>query len=309
MESNVTRQFHSSNSISKNAGDDFFQLNEYNGQELYYAIAMFVINVFLCLTALFGNFASLVAIWKTPSLRSPGNALLASLALSDFAVGLISHPLFLARLSGEIFDISTFSHNLAVAFNISTTFLTSASLLTITAIGVDRLLALQLHLRYEIFVTQFRVCWVAISIWTYSAFFSSSLVWFTDLYVILLAPSLVTLLVVNFGIYVSIYLIVRRHQAQIQQQQHQQGEENNRNIFSIARFKKSAVNTFLVYILLLCCYFPFGAVSLVKGLRFYSSVYLDATGTIVLLNSSLNPLLYCWRVREMRTAIKHMLCR
>ena len=265
-------------------------------------IAFCAVNVFLCFTSLFGNFATLIAIWKTSSLHSPANTLLSSLAVSDFAVGLICHPLLITCV------ISASSRILWDAFNMLGSFLCFASFCTTTAIGVDRLLALQLHLRYESLVTQFRVCWVIFFIWVISAFLSSLVKWFFNLYLKVLVSVIVTLLAGNFVVYLRLYSIVHRHQLQIQQQQH---GVNNGNIFSVRRFKKSAVNTFLVFILLLCCYSPFAVATgilVVGGEKTCANVYKITSTLIVLLNCSLNPLLYFWRVREIRTAIKHIVC-
>ena len=59
---------------------------------------MGVINAVLCFTAVFGNSAILIAIWKTSSLHSVANILLANLAVSDLAVGLVGQPLLVVFL-------------------------------------------------------------------------------------------------------------------------------------------------------------------------------------------------------------------
>ena len=115
----------------------------------------------------------------------------------------------------------------------------------------------------------------------------------------------ISLLAGNFVVYFKIYLIARRHQRQIQHQHQHQRQVSNENIVRVTRFKKTALNTFLVYILLLCCYMPYSFVALYGG----SPIVGFATVTLVFLNSSLNPLLYCWRDREIRTAVKQLFCR
>lgn len=299
MENTVTPLFQVSNSSNSSLQENFIEKDK----ELYFTIAILVVNVFLCPVALLGNLATLIAIWRTPSLGSPANTLLSSLAVSDFAVGLIVHPIFIARLSLYISENGIHSFTVFMVFNIIAIFLCCASFLTVTAIGLDRLLAVQLHLRYSSAVTQFRVCWVIIFIWIFSAFFTSIQLWLTHLFTVLVAPTVLTLLVINFLIYWRIYLIVRRHRAQIQRLQ----LTGNGNISRIKRIQRSALNTFLVYFLLLCCYSPFAVTISLKGKVMRS--LLDATGTIILLNSSLNPLLYCWRVREIHIAMKQVFCR
>ena len=251
----------------------------------------------LCFTALIGNSAILITIWKTSSLHSAAYILLASLAVSDLTVGLVSHPLFIVK---SLFD--TFTVHLLL--NILGPFLSLASIITVTAIGVDRLLALQLNLRYEAEVTPFRVTLVVIFIWVLSGIFASVVLWMPNLFDIISSDVIISLLVENFVVYMKIYLIVRRHQKQIQQQQQQ---ATNTHITSVKRFKKTALNTFLVYILLVCCYIPQSLVVMaaVTGVGITSETY-SITITFICLNSSLNPLLYCWRDREIRTSMKQL---
>ena len=97
-------------------------------------------------------------------------------------------------------------------------FLSIASFFAVTAIGVDRLLALQLHLRYEAVVTPFRVTWVVIFIWVLSGIYASTKLWISNRYDTISSAIIVWLLVGNFVVYLKIYLIVRRHQKQIQRQ-------------------------------------------------------------------------------------------
>lgn len=136
-------------------------------------------------------------------------------------------------------------------------FLCSVSFYTATAIGIDRLHALQLHLRYEAEVTPFRVTVIITFIWVFSGLSAGTRLGISALFYHALSLIGFPLLVANFGVYLKIYLIIRRHQAQIahhhQQQRQHQGHDGN--IFR--RLKKSVVNTFLVYIALVSCYLPF----------------------------------------------------
>ena len=118
-----------------------------------------------------------------------------------------------------------------------------------------------------------------------------------------------SLLVANFIVYLKIYLVVRRHQRQIQHAHHQQGT-NNENILSMKRFKKSAMNTFFVFILLLFCYLPSSFIVYIAftGVIISRKVFAIVF-TLIFLNSALNPALYCWRDREISTAMKQLFCR
>ena len=267
----------------------------------YYLTAISVANIPLCLAALLGNSAILITIWKTPSLHSPAHKLLASLAVTDFAVGLIAQPLLISLLltanygSSHIFQIN------CLVFNLVAYFLCGVSFTTVTVIGLERLLALRLHLRYNSIVTTNRVKLAIIGIWFWGGL--CSLPWLRNSgdFAVLVVIGFV-LLVANFVIYFDIRLVVRRHQAQIQPLQ--PGAYSS-NIFNLTRLKKSTVNIFLVFILLIFCYVPQMSVLIAGG---YSLTVYYVTITIVFLNSSLNPPLYCWRVRELRSAMKQRFC-
>ena len=115
-----------------------------------------------------------------------------------------------------------------------------------------------------------------------------------------------TLLTVNFATYLKIYLIVRRHQVQIANLELQrQGYHGNK----FWRLKKSALNMFIVFIVLVFCYTPRSSVAVLNKDAFSSAAEVNIiTVVIVFLSSSLNPLLYCWQIRELRTAMKHRFC-
>ena len=258
-------------------------------------------SVVLCFTALLGNCSILVTLWRTPSLHSTTNILLASLALSDFAVGLVVQPLFITMLLKK--DLHS---SFGIVFTILTSFLCLVYFLTTAATGVDRLHAPQLHLRYETVATPFRVVGLVIFIWVFCALYSSTGQWLPKLFYKGLPLMGFTLLTVNFATYLKIYLIVRRHQVQIANLELQrQGYHGN----MFWRLKKSALNTFLVFIVHVFCCTPRSLVAVLKEDAFSSAAEVNIiTVVIVFLNSSLNPLLYCWQISELRTAMKHRFC-
>ncbi len=100
MQNNFT--WPSNNFAKNNPRRDLSNLYGYFEPELNFKIANFLINVILSITALFGNSAILLTIWKTSSLHSVANILLASLAISDFAVGLVVQPLFIANMFSKV---------------------------------------------------------------------------------------------------------------------------------------------------------------------------------------------------------------
>lgn len=148
---------------------------------------------------------------------------------------------------------------------------------------------------------------VVAAIWCVSGFVASMKLWLS----FVLYPSLALIIVVclfcSFVAYFKVYRIVRRHQAQIQSQLQVQASANIETQRRWTWLRRSAVNTFYVYCLFMFCYIPYLSI-LIVGLVIphgLSKGYAVTT-TFVNLNSALNPLLYCWRLSEIRRAVKQI---
>ena len=109
-------------------------------------VLIFSLNIFLTITATLVNTLILIALHKVSSIHPPTKVLLRCLAMSHFCVGVIVQPLLAAFLmelaSGKW-------HILHLTLSIFNFTFCGFSLLTATAISVDRLLALVLGLRYR----------------------------------------------------------------------------------------------------------------------------------------------------------------
>ena len=93
-----------------------------------------------------------------------------------------------------------------------------ASFFDIMAISVDRLLAVQFHLRYQALATHKRVVGVVIFTWTFSVFSTLTLFLFPYAVLTAIMSSIgIICLLVTTVIYCKIYFITRRHERQIQQ--------------------------------------------------------------------------------------------
>ena len=121
-----------------------------------------VLNAPLIIISIVGNALVLLAIFRTPSIHSTSMIMLTSLAFSDLLVGLLAHPLFIAD---EITSLTTQNPILYRLSAMIGFFVTGVSLGTITAISVDRVLALHYHMRYAIIVTNTRVKYTVGAIW------------------------------------------------------------------------------------------------------------------------------------------------
>ena len=285
--------------------DGCIRQRRYFEENAFRATTISLVNIPLCVMTLLGNAAILITVFKTPSLRTPAHILLAGLAFCDFTFGFIVQPILLSIVlsAGYNHDLPPATFRLLCSsFNCSAIVLCGVSLGTSTAIALDRLLALRLHLRYAAIVTKFRVIVVLTSIWLFQGFLVPIYFWQVGTFGRFMAIKICVVIVVNFAIYFNIHLIVRHHQIRIQQQQ----PEQRADTFIIRRLKKSAFNTFLVFIFLLICSWPFLYVYFNNGV---SITVLYIARIMISLNASFNPFLYSWRLREIRSATKQIFCR
>ena len=119
-------------------------------EELIYLSAF---NIFLSISAVLGNILILVALHKVSSLHPPSKLLFRCLATTDLCVGLITEPVTVVSWMSVTHAQWKLCRYAAVSTVIAGYSLSSVSLLTASAISVDRLLALLLGLRYRQVVT------------------------------------------------------------------------------------------------------------------------------------------------------------
>ena len=260
-----------------------------------------VFNSFLSYTAITLNIVTIHALRKTSSLPKTLKTLLLSLAVSDVGVGLLVQPFYISLLVKRIQQSNTGCSTRA--FITIVLLFSTASFLGVVAISVDRFLAIHLHLRYQELVTHKRVAVVVISIWLLSAFLSLTVLWVPpDIRSPFISIGTGICLLVTALVYIRIYLAVRRHKNQIQVLQVQ-----NPNFASLI---KSAISTFWVYLVFLVCYLPIlicWAILAIYGPNIVLNRLLLFSCTLVFVNSSLNPVIYCWKVRHIRQAIMNIL--
>ena len=99
-----------------------------------FTIVNCILNVPLLVLSILGNTMVLTAVLKTPSLRSPSIILLCGLAASDFVVGLIVQPIFIARDLTSVYIFARLTRSFGTIF-------CGISFATMSAISVDRFLA------------------------------------------------------------------------------------------------------------------------------------------------------------------------
>lgn len=271
-------------------------------------ICFATINVLLSITSILGNGLILIALRKESSMHHSSKLLFRSLAIADFCVGVLAEPLivtaYFSMLSGR-WDVCRYSN---FAIMVAGYILCSVSISTMTAISVDRLLALSCGLRYRQIVTTRRICvQIAVS-WVLPVV--AVILYFVN-YLITLWYAYIGIpltLAVSLFCYMRIFSLLRRTQAQVQNDENRSRCHQTLPL-NIARYKKTVSTTLFVQLALIICYLPYGVVEAFNaqsGLN--TSVFLarESTVALVFLNSSLNPILYYWRMREVKLAVKNI---
>ena len=270
-----------------------------------YLILLSVINIFLSITAFLGNTLILVALRKETSLHPPSKLLYRNLAISDLCVGIIVEPAAVSYWISEVIersDICLYALDLAY---VTAYVLCSLSLGTTTFISVDRLLALLLGLRYRQVITLKRTYLTIIFLWAISSFAATTYFvspvahpWFGNI-------ALSLCLAISIFSYTKIFLTLRYNHIQPRQYVWQ-AQSNQATLLKMAIYKKAVVSALWIQITLVVCCLPFffALVITPEGdpLPYYIARQFGAV--FIYLNSSLNPLLYCWKIKEVRQAVK-----
>ena len=270
-----------------------------------YSISLSAVNIFLSLTAFLGNALILVALHKESSLHPPSKLLYRCLATTDLFVGLVIHPLaatYRMSLVHEHWSLCRYTYD---ALFTTACALCLVSLLTLTAISVDRLLALLLGLRYRQVVTLKRTYMIVATFWVVSGV--AALCYSLDLritrwYGYIVIPSC---LVISIASYTKIFRTLSDHHTQVQD--HVEQQPSQPNALNMARYRKAVHSALWVQLALVVCYVPyFIVIFFFVDSRPSSTLFLaDGIGShLVAFNSTLNPFLYCWKISEVRQAVK-----
>ena len=277
----------------------------------YFANA--ALNVPLAIATTVANLVVLLAIRHVTSIRLPSKLLLCSLVITDLGAGSVVAPqraafLFLRAIYPDIVQCSLYR-----SITVTGSAFTIASLSTLAAISLDRYAALFYHLKYQQIVTTRRVCAVLAFIWSLGLLLALTALWDTKLlHAVGTSVVTVALLVIS----VAYIKISRRLRAQIQPQAPDQAQQQAGNTLNMARYRRTASAMLMVFMLFLVCYLPLwclAAVSLVVEWTALLECLWYFSYSLVLLNSLLNPFVYCLRLPEVRTEVvkqlRKLFCR
>ncbi|XP_031565951.1 melanocyte-stimulating hormone receptor-like [Actinia tenebrosa] len=270
------------------------------------------------LSAVSLNVLVLYTMWRTPSLHKPSYLLLANLALSDFMYGAIGEPLIILTHFTYLKNLTAIYCSVSASAQVVGYWLGSSCLYTLTLISVDRLLAIRLKNRYRSFVTSRRIWMVTVPYWVgILAFLLALFIANVPFLVINIISSLVlsVLLTTIIVCYSMAFYTLKKLTSSVSSSSQQPDEESTN--FDVSKYRRSLNTMLLVLMTTLLMYFPYFASAVTYSIKngetvdqnSYSVISYEMLSTselIIAMNSTVNPLLYLWRMQDIREAVKIM---
>ena len=226
----------------------------------------------LSITAFLGNVLIIIALQKPSSLHPSSKLLFGCLAITDLCVGLVTQPLRATYLMST--EQSKLCYYVLILYNTMGLIFCGVSMLILTAISVDRLLALILGLRYRQVVTLRRVWVLVFCFWLSTIAFVITIFYNPSISDFAVCTITFLFLVISACCYSKIYVTIRKHRSQVHGLHAHQGQPNGRwsgqsirsTPLNIARYRKSVSSALWVQITLVACYLPFGVVTAIYAI-------------------------------------------
>ncbi|XP_031557121.1 adenosine receptor A2b-like [Actinia tenebrosa] len=275
-------------------------------------LALCACNSILAIPTAVANTLVIVAILTTPYLQTPSYLLLTSLAFSDVAVGFIGQPVFVAAI-GLFMDGEAEKYcNVRTVSGAILIVLTMTSVLTVTAISVDRYLAIRLKIRYKVVVTSSRTRILVVFLWIFSFASLLAFPFNIDISVLVLLGGigLLLCLIVILCSYSMSFRSLTIHCAQIQPTPTGELRANSTTpVIDVLKYKKLFKTMLFILAVIFICYLPMIGVFAILSRPNPNRAAVWGFQTIVCLNSTLNPFIYMTRVRDIRQACMRIVRR
>ena len=237
---------------------------------------------------------------------------LALLALTDFFVGVLTQPAFIALIITLLVNDDSSRSCTLPNFTIAVSRIgVSVSLVHTVLISGERYLAVRHSFAYLSLVTEARLLVASVLAWLLSITLHIPLAVNESVFLPIKNTLYGLCVVLIIFCHVTVYLEIRRHQKQIAAQQLVTVEAREQ----FQKDKKAFKVTFIVIVVLMLCSFPI--VIFTEVLRRYRGklslgvlyIYFFLATLMASLNSFFNPLIYTFRLREFRVALIGLIFR
>ncbi len=276
-----------------------------------------ILNIPPTIIAILVNTVCLVTLIRTRSLHTPSNILLGALCVSDLLVGLLAQPFCLVFL----FLLYDGNKNYCIWREICVVLYRQCaglSFLFLSLMSIDRCIAVCYPFKYQRFATCKRYAYLSVTIGAVCIVLSCLplIPRFQEQFEFFYGISQILAVCCILISYAKIYRIIRRQNNRV----FAVGnilDQNARSGQGTKRQRKSVYTTAIIIGLFLTAYLPHVIFSLYRIAKHYRlcdvlhtlfNVELW-TDLLVLVNSCINPLIYCLRCTDIRNAILKMLRR
>ena len=269
---------------------------------------------FFSLITIPGNLLVLIVVFKNPNgkLRTPFNWFILNLALADLLVGMIVEPLSIVVhvREGLVYEGIYHVYLQPVYFTSCT-----ASVFSLGMLTIDRFIAIISPMEYRATLNNKRAAVSSVTIWIISIalpFLQNEIGFLWYFFVFGNASVLVTFFVLLFA-FVRVHLTLRSQIKELESIQGRSEENQARNnaLRTEARITKTFMFMLLAFIF---CYTPSLIMIYLMNLCTVCSCqaihwFRDLSYIFIVLNSSINPFLYAWRLPNFREAIQMLFKR
>ena len=275
-------------------------------------------SVFLAILTIPGNFLVCLAIIKDPfrNLKTPFNYFLLSLAGTDLLMGAIMEPVSVAFHLNEALQLNVVDIEVLHMFYV---ILSTASILTLAALTVDRYTAVASPVKYKTMITSKRAIVTSVSIWIVALGFS--FVYFTLGFIFYAFIFANTAVFITFTVIVFVHVgILKRLRERSKywldrravESTESDKQENRSNLIKAQKESRAAKALMIVLLAFFASFTP--ACVMIYLIIFCSSCSClvihwlrDLQFSLVLCNSAVNPYLYAWRFPQFKRAFYKLL--
>lgn len=266
-----------------------------------------IINSITCPLSVLLNVLVIMAVKRRPTLQSYANILLACLAATDVVTGLLVQPSFILHMFLKLLEVDDedVGHVVINFHDSALRFLLVCSSLHLMLVTFERIIAIKYTLHYFVIMTKKKLK-IAVTVSWLLPIFSELIKNITGDNVfsnVLVALTLVSCVLFISISYLLLYQETRRHQKKMKTEQLPREE-----VERFAKEKKALKTSVFVVgavvlslfpsIVLLSLVFHFSIDVVIKSNLYV--ILLPFVRTSGMLNSFLNPLIYCFRQKEIR---------
>ena len=271
-----------------------------DGPSVAGAINVIIINTITCPFTVILNLLVIKAVKSTPRLRTNSNILLACLAVTDALTGLFGQPLFVLWKIFQIFGLSD-SGTVENCYATAVIVYVTASYFHLMLVTLERLLAIKFTMQYPNIVNDEKMKRAVLVAWIL-AFISGV---FRVLKMSLVLRSLSGLFIFSCILFIAFAYFVMYRETRLQQEKIKTQQLPQQEVERFTRENNALKTTVFVIGAVVVCLLPlcFCLIVTATGLCNICPIPKTLTQTCAMLNSLVNPLIYCWRQKEMRKVI------